>query len=100
MGHAAPLDWRDLVRANVETTIDRRRVAAHDLAIETEGKPDPQGALAGGGRSENSDEEGRPRHDAVSARNRASAASAASTISRPICCDRVGHVIGRSAASR
>ena len=79
---------RHLVGADVEAAIDRGRVAGDDLAAEVTRHRQRQRRLAGGRRSEDGDEGGRSAQHAICLTT--SAASSATTASRPSCWAGVG----------
>ena len=96
---AAALGQRHLVGADVESAIDGGRIAADDFPAEPLRERDAERALAGGGRAEDRDERGRVREPRrASRRERAQSerpARARPAAARsPICCVRVGPIIG------
>jgi hypothetical protein len=58
MRDAALLGDRNLVGADVEAAVDRRRIARDDFTAEASGQRNPQCALARGGGPDDGDEDG------------------------------------------
>ena len=53
MRNASPFRARQLIGTDIESTIDGRRIAVDDLAIERFRKEQPEGTFSGGGGAEN-----------------------------------------------
>ena len=100
MKDSAALIERDLVGTDVESTIDRRGVAADDFATEPLRQRDAERALTDRSWPQDGNEPRPMAHGTDSARTNASAASTASSIIKPICCVRFGRVIGGSGRVR
>ena len=102
MKDSAALIERDLVGTDVESTIDRRRIAADDFATEPLRQRDAERALTDRSWPQDGDEPRPMAHGTDSARTNASAASTASSIIKPICCVRFGRVMraGQDEGSR